>query len=145
MLPVLKRENQFLSDVELNFIMPHVIEQCGHKSERHRNLYKQVLSTSAELCSQGVGRFTHMFLVSLGLHAKNKKSRVVCLEEVCVLVDKHGSSSVMSKHSIRELAECFDAKDMQTDAAARSACLDVCFSLYVAMGSDLRKLMAVSG
>jgi hypothetical protein len=135
----LKELNAQLTETELNFLLHHLIEQSGHKSERHRSLYKQCLSLTAEVTSPA--KLFQAFYVG-GLSCKNKKSRVVCLEEMASVVE-HCGVSVLTKHAMKELAECLDGKD--SDAGVRSACLDLCYTIYVAFGNDLGKLLKSMG
>lgn len=58
------------------------------------------------------------------------------------MVEVHGANS-LGKAGVREVGQFLDSKDQ--DTAGRSACLDLGYALYVAIGSDLPKLLRVMG
>ena len=79
----MKQESYILHDAESVCILPHLIEKSGHKSDRHRTLIKQVISTAAEVVPPA--KLIQCLLQGLG--SKNKKSRAVSLEEIAHIVE----------------------------------------------------------
>lgn len=127
-----------LHEAETACILPHVIDRCGHKSERHKQSFKQVLFAASEIMAPNK---INQYLLQ-GLSSKNKKSRVVCLEEMLRIVENAGATT-LGKSGFRELGSCLDARD--TDVAGRSACLDVCHAAYLSLGNDMPKLLRLLG
>jgi hypothetical protein len=122
-----------LHDSEITSFLPHCIERSGHKSERHRVAYKAVLAAAGDVVAPN--RLCQLLLQ--GLACKNKKTRVVCLQEMQRVVQAAGAG-VLGRAGAREVGSFLDSKD--NDVAGRSACLDLCFSLFAAVGSDMTKL-----
>lgn len=133
----MKRESYQLHDAEIAFILPFLIDKSGHKSDRHKLLFKQVLGAISELI--GSNKLNQYYVQ--GLSSKNKKSRIVCIEEILRLVEVSGAAS-LGKAGIKEVGGYLDK---ETDPVGRTACLDLCCALYVSLGSDLPKLIKIMG
>ena len=76
-----------------------------------------------------------------GLASKNKRSRVVCLEEIQRIVESDPKgAAALGRAGVREVAVYLDSKD--NDVSGRQACLDLCYALYLAppILGDLPKL-----
>ena len=134
----MKRQNYMLHEIEINILLPHLIDKSGHKSDRHRTLFKQVLNALADVM---LPNKLSQFLIQ-GFTSKNKKSRVVCIEILNTLVETSGIT-ILSKSGIKDIGNQLDAKD--SDPAGRSPCLDLCYAMYISLGSDLPKLLKLFG
>lgn len=77
-----------------------------------------------------------------GLACKNKKTRVVCIEEIQRLVEETGTGS-LGRAGVREIAVYLDSKD--NDVSGRHACLELCYVLFSSLGNDQGKLMKLLG
>jgi hypothetical protein len=75
---ILNPHGAVLHDSEISSILPHLIEKCGHKSERHRNAFKQAISSAGEIIAPNK---INQQLIQ-GLSSLNKKSRIVCLVNI---------------------------------------------------------------
>jgi len=130
-----------LHDCEITSLIPILIEKSGHKSERHRTAFKSCISICTNVgitCEIPLVTTTRMCnLLISGLGCKNKKTRVVCLEEMGRMVDivlLSGDTSASSafamigRSGLREIGAFVDSKD--NDVAGRSATLDLCWMLY---------------
>lgn len=67
---------------------------------------------------------------------------MVCIEEIDRLVDDYGPQT-LGKPGIREIGNTLESKD--TDVSGRSACLDLCYTLYMCLGNDMGKLLKLLG
>lgn len=133
----MKREAYLLHDAEIAFILPHLIDKAGHKSDRQKTLFKQVLGAVSDL----IGSIKLNQHYVQGLNSKNKKSRIVCIEEILHIVEVSGAAS-LGKVGIKEVGGYLDK---ETDPVGRTACLDLCCALYLSLGSDLPKLLKLMG
>lgn len=134
----LKRQNYMLHESEINPIMIHLIEKSGHKSDRQKALFKQILGAVSELITP-----TKMAqLLINGFCSKNKKSRVVCIEELINVVESSGAA-VLGKSGVKEIGNQLDSKE--SDPAGRSPCLDLCYAIYLSLNSELPKLLKLMG
>lgn len=130
--------NLTLHDSEASIVLHHLADRSGHKSERHRLAFKSALLIASEIT---VPQKMCSILIS-ELSSKNKKSRVVCLEELERIVSVHGYNA-LGKSGLKELGAAIESKD--NDVAIRSAALDVCYALYCFCGNDLAKLLRLFG
>ncbi len=127
-----------LHDAEAGLALPHLIERCGHKSDRHKAAFKAALVAASDvlpapkMCA---------YLLQ-GLTCKNKKTRVVCLEELDRIVSASGYTC-LGKAGVKEVAAAIDSKD--NDVAVKSAALDVAVAMYAHCGCDLGKLLRLCG
>ena len=127
-----------LHEAEISAILPHLIDKAGHKSERHKLAFKAAIQAAGQAVSPA--RLNQLLLAGLG--AKNKKTRVVCIEEMCRVVEAHGAAS-LGRAGVREIGAFLDSRD--NDALGRNQCLELCHALYVSMGGDLPKLVKLLG
>lgn len=81
-------------------------------------------------------------LLLQGLSCKNKKTRVVCIEEIQATVEV-GGAVALGRSGVKEIAVYLDSKD--NDVNGRSACLELCNALYLSLGAELPKLMKLMG
>lgn len=77
-----------------------------------------------------------------GLTCKNKRTRVVCIEEIQEVVEAAGAAA-LGRAGVKEIAVYLDSKD--NDVNGRNACLELCNSLYLSLGAELPKLMKLMG
>jgi hypothetical protein len=155
-----------LHEGEMVTLIPALIEKCGHKSERHKAAFKSLLLAARYIVP--VNRFCQLLLqvwplsprggsptLSFscqqlqGLRCKNKKTRVVCIEIIDLIIagrpptpsptptlsmptTTESGPSVLGKQGIKEIGSIFNTKD--TDVGVRNAALDFCFTLYVCVG-----------
>ena len=78
----------------------------------------------------------------VGLQCKNKKTRVVCIEEIQYVVEGAGAGA-LGRAGVKEIGSYLDSKD--NDVAGRHACLELAYTLYVSLSSDQTKLMKLLG
>lgn len=130
-------DGAMLHDSEVQSIFPHLIDKSGHKSERHKLQFKAAIAAAGAVIAPSK---VNLHLLS-GLSCKNKKTRVVCIEEILRVVDVAGASS-LGRTGVKEIGSFLDSKD--NDALGRNACLELCYALYVSLG-DLPKLMKLLG
>ena len=81
-------------------------------------------------------------LLLQGLTCKNKKTRVVCIEEIQATVEVSGAVA-LGRSGVKDIAVYLDSKD--NDVNGRSACLELCNALYLSLGAELPKLMKLMG
>ena len=81
-------------------------------------------------------------LLLQGLTCKNKKTRVVCIEEIQATVEI-GGAVALGRSGVKDIAVYLDSKD--NDVNGRSACLELCNALYLSLGAELPKLMKLMG
>lgn len=134
----IRTSNSQLHEAEMIVIIPHLIERCGHKSERHKAAFKSLLFSARYIIP--LNKFCQLLLQ--GLRCKNKKTRVVCIEIIDLIIAESGPS-VLGKQGIKDISSTFNTKD--TDVGVRNAALDFCFTLFVCVGSDKSKLMKLLG
>jgi hypothetical protein len=134
----MQAEEYMLHDAELNCLLPQLVDKCGHKSERHKLLFKQVIAAMSEIV---LPNKMNSYLLQ-GLTSKNRKSRVVSLEEILRMVEKFGANS-LGRGGIREVSNCLDSKE--SDQSTRSACLEIIYVIYTSIGSDINKLYKLTG
>jgi hypothetical protein len=123
-----------LTDAEVNFILPHLVDRSGHRSEKHSALYRQ----SILLIGQIIGPGKLASALAHGLRSHNKRSRVICLEELQGLVETDGAIAHLAPSVYRDIAACLDSRDC--DNTVRGACLELITVLYNLTGKDLSKL-----
>jgi hypothetical protein len=123
-----------LTDAEVNFILPHLVDRSGHRSEKHSALYRQ----SILLIGQIIGPGKLASALAHGLRSHNKRSRVICLEELQGLVETDGAIAHLAPSVYRDIAACLDSRDC--DNTVRGACLELITVLYNLTGKDLAKL-----
>lgn len=116
-----------LTEGEIVSIVPHLIDKSGHKSERHRVLYRQLLCAMGGIIKP-VNKFTQLLVVGLG--CKNKKSRIISLEVIQHILESITGSipAALNRASIKEVGSHFDSKD--TDLLGRSAGLELTYVMY---------------
>lgn len=137
-LEKMHHENIQLHETEVNILLPHVIDRSGHKSERHATLFRSVITTAGEVVAPN-----RMCAVLLqGLSSKNKKSRLICIEEITKIVDGAGNAP-LGKNGLREIGAFLESKE--NDSAGKGATLELIYSIYVAMGSDMQKTVKALG
>ena len=127
-----------LHEAECVSLLPLIIERAGHKSERHRVAFKSCLAAAAEIVTHS--RLCQLLLAGLG--CKNKKTRVVCLEQVQRLVESSGAS-VLGRAGMKELGSFLESRD--NDLAGRNSCLELIYSLYCSLGNDFQKVIKALG
>ena len=130
--------NLQLHEGEIVCILPALVDKSGHKSERHKFGFKHAINACTPIVSSN--RLCQLLLS--GLTCKNKKTRVVCIEEIDRIVEVSGPSS-LGKVGIREISSTLNNKD--TDVGVRNAALDFCFTLYMTIGYDRKKLTKLLG
>ena len=81
-------------------------------------------------------------LLLQGLSCKNKKTRVVCIEEIQATIEV-GGAVALGRSGVKDIAVYLDSKD--NDVNGRSACLELCNALYLSLGAELPKLMKLMG
>jgi hypothetical protein len=135
---LMRKEGVTMHDSEMNIVLPQVLDKCGHKSERHKLCYKLAVSTAGDILAPN--KLNQVLLA--GLTSKNKKSRVVCLEEIIRVVESSGAGS-LGRSGVKEIASYLDSKD--NDVSGRNACLELCYVLYISLNSDKSKLMKFLG
>ena len=140
---MLKAHGHALHDGEVACVLPQLIDKAGHKSERHKAAFKAAINAAGDVMS---GTKLCQQLLQ-GLASKNKRTRVVCLEEIQRVVEGRQSdgrgATALGRAGVREVAQYLDSKD--NDVSGRHACLELCYALYVALGSDLPKLTKLLG
>ena len=134
----IRAEKQILHESEITVVIPHLIEKSGHKSERHKVAFKAALAAAGEVVSPI--KLCQLLLAGLG--CKNKKTRVVCLEEIQRVVESAGVGA-LGRTGVKEVASYLDSKD--NDVAGRHACLELTYVLYISLGSDSAKLLKLLG
>ena len=130
--------NLQLHEGEVVCILPALIDKSGHKSERHKFAFKAAIKACTAIVS--ANRMCQLLLG--GLTCKNKKTRVVCIEEIDSIVAISGSPS-LGKVGIREISSTLNNKN--TDVGVRNAALDFCFTLYKQIGYDRKILTKMLG
>ena len=100
-------------------------------------LYPSLLSF---LLSPTAGKLCGLLLQ--GLSCKNKRTRVVCIEEIQEVVEAAGATA-LGRAGVKEIAVYLDSKD--NDVNGRNACLELCNSLSLSLGAELPKLMKLMG
>jgi len=134
----IRNDKQVLHEAEMTIIIPHLVDKSGHKSERHKLAFNAALKAVGDIVPPNK---LCQFLIQ-GLACKNKKTRVVCIEEIQRVVEEAGAGS-LGRAGVREVALYFDSKD--NDVSGRHACLELCFVLFTSLGSDQGKLMKLLG
>lgn len=130
--------NALLHDSEISSLIPHLIEKCGHKSDRHKQAFKKTLISAGEIIAPN--KINQHLIV--GLHSVNKKSRIVSIEEIQRVVESAGVAS-LGRAGVKDIGDFLDAKD--NDLAGRSSCLELIYSIYISLGADLPKLKKLLG
>jgi len=92
-------QNMQLHEGEIICILPALIDKSGHKSDRHKLGFKHAINACTPIISSS--RLCQLLLT--GLNCKNKKTRVVCIEEIDRIVEISGPSSLI-KVGIREIS-----------------------------------------
>jgi hypothetical protein len=134
----IRAETSQMHDSEIASIIPHLILSSGHTSERHRAAFKQAITAASEviapqkLCQQ----------LLTGLSCKNRRSRIVCLEELQRTVEGAGTGA-LGRTGARDIGVFLDDKDI--DTASRSACLELLHTIYVSLGQDMPKFVTLLG
>jgi hypothetical protein len=131
-------EGVLLHDSEVLSVLPHLIDKSGHKSERHKAQFKAAIAAASVVMPPAK---VNQHLLA-GLSCKNKKSRVVCCEEILRVVEGAGASS-LGRAGVKEVGTFLDSKD--NDALGRNACLELCYALYASLGGEQPKLMKLLG
>jgi hypothetical protein len=134
----IKEQGHVLHEAEISCILPHLIDKSGHKSERHKAAFKTALAAAAQVMLPS--KLCHQLLQ--GLTCKNKRTRVVCIEEIQGAVEAAGAAS-LGRAGVREVAVYLDSKD--NDVSGRNACLELCYALYLSLGAELGKLTKLMG
>eukprot|EP01041_Mallomonas_annulata_P000127 gene127-202_t len=119
----------------------HVFEKIRNEnaqSERHRMAFKATVEAAGEVLAPN--RLCAVLLQ--GLSSKNKKSRIVCLEEIQRVVEGAGIGA-LGKNGTKEIGVYLESKD--NDTGGRHACLELIYTLYVSLGNDSAKLMKLLG
>lgn len=127
-----------LTDAEVSCILPHLVDRCGHRSEKHSAHLRHAVLLIGQII--GPAKLTAAFVH--GLRSHNKRSRLICLEELQGLVAAEGLAHV-TPAALKEIAACLDSKD--GDNAARAACLELISAVYDLMGKDMAKLKKTIG
>jgi hypothetical protein len=127
-----------LHDSEIMSILPHLIEKSGHKSERAKTAFKEVLAIACEIVVPN--KMNQHLIQALG--SLNKKSRLVCIEEIHRVVEVAGVAS-LGRSGVKDIGSFLEAKD--NDITARNACLDLVYLIYCSLSSDLPKLVKLMG
>ena len=133
--------NYMLSDAEVACILPHLVERCGHRSEKHQALFRHAISLIGEI----VAPSKVVQVLTQGLRSHNKRSRVICLEELQRVVESSSGAAAptVGPAAMREVVSYLDAKDC--DLIGRNACLELIRAVYNAAGKGdavkLRKLL----
>ena len=125
----MKQEKASLHEAEIAIAVPHLIEKSGHKSERHKSGHFSILiskfvagpvlhsnffaGTAFIACLKAVGEVVPpnklCQLLLQGLACKNKKTRVVCIEEIQHVVESAGAGS-LGRAGVKEIAAYLDSK-----------------------------------
>jgi len=127
-----------LQDAEAVLLLPHLLERSGHKSERHRAAFKAVLEAARGITTV---KAQQQYLIP-GLLCKNKRSRVVSLEELSVLVETQGYTA-LGRAGLKEIGAFLDARD--SEVVGRNACLELCVQLSESLNGDIPKLFKLLG
>ena len=127
-----------LQDTEAALLLPHLLERSGHKSERHRAAFKSVLEAARGITTV---KAQQQYLLP-GLLCKNKRSRVVSLEELASMVETLGYTA-LGRAGLKEIGAFLDARD--NDVGGRNACLELCVQLSEALNGDIPKLFKLLG
>jgi hypothetical protein len=134
----MRAESTQMHDSEIATILPQLINQSGHSSERHKAAFKQAIFSAAEVVAPN----KLCLLLLRGLDNRNKKSRVVCLEEIERLVEGVGAGA-LGRTGVKDIVGFLDNKEI--DASGRNACLDLLYTIYVSLGQDMPKLTKLFG
>lgn len=127
-----------LTEAEVMCILPHLVDRAGHKSDRHAQLIVYAITL---MCSLTPPKSV-MHHLAQGLHSHNKRSRVVCLEEMGRMIEMY-NTAVVSAPIVHSIVAYLDSRDC--DVTARNACLDVLVQVYGALHSDLPKFKKLLG
>ena len=122
-----------LTDAEVSCILPHLVDRSGHRSEKHSALYRHAIT----LMGQVISPTKLVSALISGLHSNNKRSRVICLEELQRIVECDGADA-LPPSALREVALCLDNRDC--DNTGRGACLSLIACYFNASGGDIAKL-----
>lgn len=127
-----------LSEAEVSLILPHMIERCGHRSDKHQTLFRYAISLLGALIAP------NKFVQSLtqGLKAPNKRSRVICLEEIQRVLEGSGPLSVGTA-AVREVVTFLDSRDCDLDG--KVAALNLLLAVFLANGKDATKMKKMLG
>jgi len=131
-----------LTDVEASYIMPHLIDKVGHRSERHQTMFRKAINIASSIMN--TSKLVAMLIRSL--KSPNKRTRVVCLEEVRMLVEGCSPASiigVIGHSSVNLIALLLDAKDC--DVPCRNACLEAICTVFLCLGRDFNALKRLIG
>ena len=131
-----------LTDGEASYIIPHLIDRAGHRSERHQAMFRKAISIASSIMS--TSKLATMLIRSL--KSPNKRTRVICLEEVRVLVEGCSAASiigVIGHSAVNQMALLLDAKDC--DVACRSACLETICAVFFCLGRDFNAMKRLIG
>lgn len=127
-----------MHDSEIASIMPQLVNLSGSSSERHKAAFKHAIFTAAQVIAPN--KMCQQLLH--GLKSKNKKSRVVCLEEMERVVEGVGAGA-LGRNGVKEIGAFLDSSEM--DANSRSACLDLLYTIYVSLGQEMPKFVSLLG
>ena len=126
-----------LHEAEIMSIMPYLVDRCGHKSDRH----KQAFIACMDVAKNVIPPARMVALLSSGLSCKNKRTRTVCLEQMCLLVESHGHT-IFGRAGLKEVGTFLDSKD--NDVSGRNACLELCYQLFRSLGGGENSLLTNS-
>jgi hypothetical protein len=135
-----------IHDAEVSIIIYHLLERCGHKSDRHKQAFKSVIiqCSLTILPSSRYATFLMQFLQSQG---KNKKSKITVVEEMQRILEEsfqiQPNPVIFTKTHLKDFGSFFETKDL--DMATKTSCLEFLYFLYLSLNSDLTKMIRLLG
>ncbi|CAM9903323.1 unnamed protein product [Scytosiphon promiscuus] len=126
-----------LEDMEVDALLPTLLEKSGQAKERFRVAIRALLAKVPLLCSYA--KYSPLLLQATS--SKNSRTRIACLLELSRCIKADGPASVLGKKGLKELAKHVDSDQ----AEVRSAALDAVESCYVGLDKDSARIHRLLG
>lgn len=126
LLTVLERDNYHISEYEASVFLPVFLTKTGDNKEIIRTTVRNILK---QFCS--IYPASKMFGHLLGgLNSKNARTRAECMEEMALLIQRHGMSIFSPQKIFPQIAK----QIADRDASVRSAAINVVLQAYFIVG-----------
>ncbi|CAM9795466.1 unnamed protein product [Ectocarpus sp. 6 AP-2014] len=126
-----------LEDMEVDALLPTLLEKSGQAKERFRVAIRGLLTKVPLLCSYA--KYSPLLLQATA--SKNSRTRIACLLELSRCIGADGPASALGKKGLKELAKHVDSDQ----AEVRSAALDAVEACYLGLDKDSSRIHRLLG
>ncbi|CAM9413692.1 unnamed protein product [Ectocarpus fasciculatus] len=126
-----------LEDMEVDALLPTLLEKSGQAKERFRVAIRGLLTKVPLLCSYA--KYSPLLLQATA--SKNSRTRIACLLELSRCIGADGPASALGKKGLKELVKHVDSDQ----AEVRSAALDAVEACYVGLDKDSSRIHRLLG